>query len=244
MKNNDFRYRIFKGEWYVRGLIYHCKNLTNHYKKIAAGTSSRAHGGKQIGTLPDIIIMYSPETQRLQFEFNAFICLARISLDDLRNLLSPVFITKYNNLPKSFKDFKKGTTACPIYKMLAESKIVTYMIDIRDCIVHFRSFATSDNAKAVRDGVSEEDLPQWPSPLANISFRMTRDEKIVTNIYLPDRIFDSSQSTDRKLCKFTYNEKINILSQCLEFVKLTNIVYLKAMKLLIKPGKPIYTFKK
>lgn len=218
--------------------------MAEYYKKIAAGTSSRALVCLEGGTLPDVIIMYSPETQKLQFEFNALICLARISLDNLRNLLSPVFITNYENLPKSFKDFKKDTTNCPIYEKLAESKIAEYMTDIRDCIVHYRSFATSDNAKAVKDGVVEDNSINWPSPLANISFRLTKSKKIVTNIYLPDKIFDTNQSGNKKLCEFTYNNKINILSQCFEFVKLINFVYLKSIKLLMKYKKPLFTFKK
>ena len=239
-------YKIHQTEWYMRGLIYHYKKIFDHYQKIAEGISERVlssvlNEGKPL----DIAILFSPEVQYLQFEFISLVSLERSSLDNLRILLSPVFKTPFEQLPKSITDFIKGKTNCPVYQSMMKSPFVNYLIDIRDCMVHYRPFASSDNAIAVKEGINvPPEIQKWPKPLANISFRYSGGTKVVTNIFLPDKIFKRDTNGNKTMPLFTYKKKINILGQSFQFVKFAELFTLGAVKLLEKPGKPVYTYRK
>jgi hypothetical protein len=56
-------------------------------------------------------------------------------------------------------------------------------------------------------------------PLARAWFRELPSDGIAVNLYLPDRIFDLSGPTKR-LADFSYDLRINLLSQALEFVSI------------------------
>jgi len=77
--------KIYQSEWFILGVIHHCKNIINYYGLFSKGVQERVKN-----TNASIVIMYSPETQKLLFEFYALINLGRICLDNLRNILSPV----------------------------------------------------------------------------------------------------------------------------------------------------------
>jgi len=114
--------------------------------------------------------MYAPAIQEMWFEFYALISLARIALDRLRNLLRPIFATEFNRLPKSISGYLNGGTNCPVYEWLAEQPTVEYLCDIRNCIVHFRTFATGDNAMIVKEGLDENEFGEmaksdWIQPI-------------------------------------------------------------------------------
>jgi len=78
--------KIYQSEWFILGVIHHCKNMIYYYGLFSKGVQER-----EKNTNANIVIMYSPETQKLLFEFYALINLGRICLDNLRNILSPVF---------------------------------------------------------------------------------------------------------------------------------------------------------
>src|SRR5258708_6622086 len=77
--DKDFNMRAHRMEWHIRGLIYHCDNIIDLYSKFAEGVTSR------LSSIPDSIalIMYTPELQKLMYEFYAHINLCKISLDNL-----------------------------------------------------------------------------------------------------------------------------------------------------------------
>ena len=188
--------------------------------------------------------MHAPVAQTLMFEFYALVNLSRISLDNLRNVLAPTFTTKFGQLPKSISDYSKGTTDCPLYEWLAEQPIVAYLSDLRNCLVHYRSFATSDNALVTQQGSPEtvpisSDMPE----LFKAEFRVVGKRTISVNVLLPDAIFEFKNGT-KGLAPFKYDLRINLLSQSREFLRLVAESTKQAIALLLKVRKPIYTFKK
>jgi hypothetical protein len=179
-------------------------------------------------------------------EFYALVNLARITLDNLRHLLSPLFITKLNQLPKSISDYVKDSTDCPVYQRLAEDKAVEYLSDIRNCIVHYRTFATNDNALAVEEGLEQSEAimdQEWFEPMARACFRRVGEGGVSVNVYLPDVVFVRGPA-DKRLAHFTYNERYNVLSQSIEFVRLVASAVGQSFVLLVEPGKPTYSYKK
>ena len=102
---------------------------------------------------------------------------ARITLDNLRIFLRPVFKTNYRQLPKSVRDFVKSKTDCPIYRILAKVYVLEYLCDLRDYVVHYRSFATSENLVIIGDHVDPEQVKalleenKWFEPTARAYFR-------------------------------------------------------------------------
>jgi len=243
-KTEEIRHQIKIAEWYVRGTIYHCKNLIKHYKKICENVEIRALGTMNAsGQPPEVILMYSPEILFLYYEFYSLVNLARISLDNLRYILSPVFSTPFNQLPKSITRFLNGETNCPIYQDLKKADIVKYLIDIRDCLTHYRSFASSDNVMAVLEG-SETPQIEWSLSLARLSYRFPDISKVVVNIYLPDAIFTYNHKSHvrGKMAIFTYTQKYNILSQSMQFVKFITSITSSSILLLEKEIRPIYTY--
>lgn len=107
------------------------------------------------GPAPDLIVMHSPQMQELLFEVYALVIVSRITLDELKKDVAPTFKTDQANLPNSVTDMLKGWTDGPLYAscLPGQRPLLRYLLDVRDCIVHCRSFATSDNTVAVREGV-------------------------------------------------------------------------------------------
>ena len=235
---------VHQAEWYVRGLAYHCRNLLQHYESV-----SRELAVRMAATEADIWIMYAPDIQKLFFEFHALVTLARIGLDGLRTVLAPVFKTRYGALPKSIRAYAAGSTDCPLYQAMsvqpAIAPTVAYLCDLRDCIVHYRPFVAHDNIIAVREGPSQPEaasaLETLPESLARATYRRHR-KGVVPNIYLPDAIFGKDAAGTKRLAVFGYETKRNILSASRDFTGLVAYVMSAALKLLIDPGVPTYSY--
>jgi hypothetical protein len=230
--------RACQAEWHVRGIRYHCENLFKHYQRFARGVSARATSSD---SYPLALVMHSPEVQSMMFEFYALVNLARISLDRLIYLLGPVFKTPLSQLPNSVNDLLRGKTECPVYQTLAKQHVVRYLIDVRDCLVHFRSFATSDNAVVIQEGQDEPTGLSDPS-FFRASFRPVDERRIAVNVLLPDRIFTDADK--KKMEPFLYEQRISLLSQSREFLQLIAKTTTDALALLIQPGKPVYEYSK
>ncbi len=171
--------------------------------------------------------------------------LAKISLDYLRNILKPVFETPFQNLPKSVRDWVQGETDCPVYRSLAGEHVLEYLLDIRTCLVHFRSFAKGPNAIAYRDGAEHEleihgeQFQHW----AKAYFRIVGKSAVSVNFCLPDRIFERS-GTEKMVPRFTFTQQINLLAQSLQFVNLTTFAVVGSLRCLKEAEKPIYHWAK
>ncbi|MFC1794876.1 hypothetical protein ACFL3Q_14975 [Planctomycetota bacterium] len=235
---------VHQADWHLRGVLHHTRNVLATYTEFADEIASRA----SIDPLPDVIIMYAPSFQTMMFEFYALVNLSRITLDNIRLFLRPVFKTDFGQLPKSVNKFLQGKTDCPAYLDLADNPVLQYLSDLRNCIVHFRTFATSDNAVVVGDHVGQDEQEkllsgnEWFDPMAKAHFRWVGDD-VSVNVLLPDRIFDHSGSTE-KMVKFTYVERYNLLSQSMNFMRLICYAIGKVYSLLIDPGKPTFVFSK
>jgi hypothetical protein len=233
--------RPHQAEWHVRGVAYHCHNIFRNYKVFVDETAKRT--GDDDGP-PEVIIMYAPAAQALMFEFYALVNLSRIALDNLRNLLAPTFKTPFAQLPKSISDYSSVTTDCPVYRWLSEQPALSYLSDLRNCLVHYRSFATSDNAVVVREGFEDvEELHSDMPELFKAEFRLVGRDAIAVNVFLPDKIFERN-GTNKRLVTFTYERKTNLLSQSREFLRLIAYSTKDALSLLLTTPVPKYTFQK
>jgi hypothetical protein len=233
-----------QAQWHMRGAIFHATAILDSYSLFARGVSARA----QIDPAPDVLIMYAPALQEVFFSFYALVNLARITLDNLRLYLRPVFRTDFRQLPKSVSGFLEGETDCPVYVDLENQPVVSYLSDLRNCLVHFRSFAVGDNAVVVGDHVGEEEEVRllcgvaWFDHMARARFRRT-EQGVSVNVFLPDKTFDRSGAGE-KLAQFTYKERINLVSQSIEFTRLVRRALLGSFALLLEPGTPTYQFRK
>jgi len=228
----------YQAEWHARGIIYHTRNLFRYYSDFSREVSSRASSDAEV------IVMYAPDYQNLLFELYALVNLFRISMDNLRIFLHPLFKSRSDQLPKSVKDVLKCMTDCPVYTMLSKQKILDYVIDFRNCLVHYRSFATSDNALVIEEGKETElgtEVQTFFAAMAKASFRRIGKNCISVNIFLPDRIFDISPKGE-KLAKFTFDEQLNLLSMTREFARLGVYTLVTTMELLRDIDQPLYTF--
>ena len=238
---NSYSLAAHQAEWYVRGIAYHCLNLYNKYSEFIKEVIKRV--GASAEEAPFEIVMYAPACQPMMFEFYALLNLSRIALDHLRTLLAPKFKTPLSQLPKSVKDYVNSTD-CPLYIWLSGQPILAYLLDLRDCIVHYRTFATSDNALVLRQDCqnAEQMRVDWPE-VFKAEFRLIEDNAIAVNVFLPDEIF-VIEGSHKKLVKFTYEERISLLSQSREFLRLVAHVTMKALLMLISDPSPMYEFKK
>lgn len=239
-KRPDLAQLAHQADWHLRGVIYHTRNVLRTYSRFADEVASRA---MVTDKPPAAIVMYAPDFQTMMFDFYALVNLTRITLDNLRLFLRPVF---KNQIPKSITDVLKGTTDCPVYENLAKQPIVTYLCDLRNCLVHYRTFATSDNAVVFEEHLPEADKLRlfsgtWFDPMARAYFRRVGDG-VSVNIYLPDSIFDPTRP--EKLVEFTYVQRFNLLSQSREFMRLIAHCIRSVYLLLLNPGTPTYSFEK
>lgn len=246
----EHRLLIEQAEWHARGVLYHCRRVYDMYRNVAAGVVARA------GASPDVIVMHSREMQHLLFEFYAFTLLSRITLDELKKYVAPTFTTSPANLPNSVTDMQKGWTDCPLYASYLANRVhlLRYLLDVRDCLVHHRSFATSDNTVAVRTNVGELGHPEsslpwsgpWHEPVTRVTFREVDPDGMAVNILLPDAVFeyDADGRRTRMVGRFAYEERINLLTQCREFAQLTVGAVLTALALLENQRTPLYTWRR
>jgi len=207
----------FQADWHIRGMLYHFRRLFEHYSAFMHEVSARA------GTGASVLIMYAPSFQELLFEFYALVNLCRISLDNLRAFLKPVF-TRESQLPKSIRDVLKGETTCPVYHALAGQDLLHYLMDVRNCLVHYRSLATSDNALVLEEGIDATEVVDSGDPffeaMTRASFRRISERAISVNVYVPDMIFQTDGSGNKKLLRFTYDERWSLLSTARNFTQL------------------------
>lgn len=182
-----------QAEWHIKGLVYHFERLLKVHDIVASEVGSRA-----LGIETDVIVMYSPDMQDLIFEFYALVSLARITLDELVKYVRPLFVNG-PSLPKSINDFLRGQTDCPLASMLilGGEDLLRYLVDIRNCIIHYRTFATTDNTIAVSDATDESQLPDVPyfdaiRSVTRVYFRRMGGTKVSVNVLLPDKIFVES----------------------------------------------------
>jgi hypothetical protein len=208
----------FQAEWHIRGAQYHFHRFYGLYCEFVREVSTRAALGVSV------IFMYAPQFQQMLFEFYALVNLCRISLDNLRVYLKPLFRGS-NLLPKSIRDVLKGTSTCPIYEALAGSEELEYLMDVRNCLVHYRSFATSDNAIVVEQGLDASTLgiedKSFFEAMARADFRWVDQKTIAVHVLLPDRIFETDEHGGTRLARFTYTTRRNMMTMAREFAALS-----------------------
>jgi hypothetical protein len=240
----EHRLLIHQAEWHVRGLIYHLRRMVTVYHAVAADV-----GGLKASN-PDVIIVHSVAMQELIFEFYALTALARILLDQLKNYVAPTFVTSAAELPNSVTRMLGGETNCPLYEALGTDhlSILRYLIDLRDCLVHHRSFATSDNTVAVRAGTDTSHLDAmelpWYRAITQVEYRDVGEDGIAVNVLLPDAIFEYNAAGERAqmIRPFTHEAGNNLLSQSREFTNLCAHSAAEALVLLASTAEPIYVW--
>ena len=230
----------FQAEWHIRGVLYHLRRLFELHRQFVHEVSMRASTGA------NVLIMYAPSYQQMLFEFFALVNLSRISLDNLRTYLRPLFTRQSDQLPKSVRDVLKGSTNCPVYNALSGQDAVDYLLDIRNCLVHYRSFATSDNAFVCEQGTDTTEVvngdDKYFAAMARADFRRVSETAIVVNVLLPDRIFETTPTGDKRLTQFTYHERWSLLSMARTFAQLAAMSLKGALDALAEIDTPIFEF--
>jgi hypothetical protein len=240
--NEAFSVVSYQAEWHLRGVVHHMRRMLEAYDSFAREVGIRA----QVEPPLDVLVMYSPSFQELLFELYALVNLSRITLDNLRFYLRPVFKTDFRQMPKSLSDFIRGSTDCPVYKNLAGQEAVEYLRDLRNCLVHYRTLAVGDNALVLGDHVSGPEEKallrenRWFDHMARARFRRVPNG-VVVNVFLPDRIFDHSDRGD-KLVEFTYERRCHLLSQGMVFTRLVADSLASTFALLLDPGQPTFVY--
>jgi hypothetical protein len=139
----------------------------------------------------------------------------------------------------------KGTTDCPVYEWINNQDVFEYLIDFRNCLVHYRSFATSDNALVIEEGADVSNLFEEKdyvfAPMARAFFRKVGDNGFSVNIYLPDTIFEQTDG-NKRLAKFTYEERWNLLSQCRAFAQATSLAVLLALRTVLDTQGRVFAY--
>jgi hypothetical protein len=112
-------------------------------------------------------------------------------------------------LPKSIKTLVRGTTDCPVPLALRNEPMLDHLIDMRDCLVHHKTFASAEPLIVLRDG-SDVDLKPildrgWSRPVTLPNYRVAEDDQIVVNVLLPDRIYSYPTPEDRGSACFAFH---------------------------------------
>jgi hypothetical protein len=200
----------------------------------------------RVGAGATALFMYAPSYQKMLFEFYALVNLCRISLDNLRVYLRPLFTRQSDQLPKSVRDVLKGSTNCHVYNMLSGQDAVNYLLDIRNCLVHFRSFATSDNAFVHEQETDATELvngdDEYFAAMARADFRRVGENAVSVNVLLPDRIFETTGTGDKRLARFTYHERWSLLSMARTFAQLAVLSLKGALEALAEIDTPVFEF--
>jgi hypothetical protein len=208
----------FQAEWHIRAILYHLRHVFDHYSVFVHEVSKRA------GTGASVLVMFAPSFQELLFEFYALVNICRISVDNLRLYLGPHFAPGSDQLPKSIRDVLAGKTNCPVYNSLVGQPLLDYLLDIRNCLVHYRSLATSDNAIVVEEGIdTSREFPAHDSfflAMARAQFRRDGENGISVNVYVPDEIFETDAKGNKRLSVFTYSQRWSLVSTARNFAEL------------------------
>ena len=240
--NYPERHRLaMSADWHIRGLIYHYNNICSNYTLVAQDVVEFLNI-----TESDVVIRKSDAYSNLLFEVYATINLAKISLDNLRNVLEPVFVTNKNNMPKSVRGLVGGQTDCPVYEELAENELLPYLMDLRNCLVHYRTFAVSENIFAQEKGINMEtdfsSMEWFTSSLAKIYFEKIDKRNIAVNIYLPDEIFVENRKGGKSLAVFDYQQGNNILAMTRNIVQMSLEALLASMSYLNTLDEPEFKY--
>jgi hypothetical protein len=214
--SNEHYLKGVYAEWHINGLMYHAQTIIKEYSAISEELLSRLNTVK----FAHVFIMHTPQMQNLMYEFYAFISLARITLDNLKHILYPLFKNPQNQMPKSITDLESGKTNCDIYERIAQTPEILYLIDLRNCLVHYRTFAINNNSVITLEGAEDIEkvgVEKWTKPMAKGTFRITENMDVVFNVFLPDIIFE--RNNNKKLADFTYNNRINILAETMRFLR-------------------------
>jgi hypothetical protein len=228
-----------QADWHIQGILYHLRRLVDHYSSFVREVGSRA------GLGPSIVVMYAPCYQRALFEFYALVNLCRISLDNLRIYLRPLFVPNSDQLPKSIRDVLKGETNCPVYTALVGQDAVDYLLDVRNRLVHYRSFGTSDNAFVVKEGFKPPrdfggDVDTFLASMAKAYFRPVGKNAFSVNVYMPDRIFEDRERG--KLATFTYEQKWGLVPNARTFATIAVSSLASALTCLSEIDQPVFVF--
>ncbi|MEW6682697.1 MAG: hypothetical protein AB1451_07205 [Nitrospirota bacterium] len=229
-----------QAEWHICGIHYHCERFYEQYRRFVEEAAAR------VATGAEAVVMYSPDSQRMFFEFYALVVLARIVLDNLRHYVAPAFTTRFGEIPKSVTAVLKGETNCPLYEEIRGNALLAYLIDLRDCLVHYHSFAVSDNVLLIQEGATTPgamDRHSFFAGMARAFFRRVNNCGASVNVYLPDKIFET-HSGHRRLADFTYDKKWHILSMAVGFANLSVSAVAKALKVLQETDTPIFRYAK
>lgn len=230
----------YQAEWHIRGMVYHLRRCLQHYTLFIQEISARAATGASN------ISMFAPSFQEMLFEFYALVNLCKISLDNLRVYLKPLFMPSSNQLPKSVRDVLKGSSDCPVYTGLAGQPLLEYLMDLRNCLVHYRSFATSDNAYVAEEDTAnllgESDGDAFLESMARADFRKIEPNGISVNVSLPDQIFEDASASRKRLAIFTYKERMSLVSMARNFVQLTAGALTGSLSLLAEIDDPVFRF--
>lgn len=240
----DYRLKGLYAQWHLKGLMFHAQRILSSYKAVHQHVCMRILSSRDTKQRPNVLIMYVPEMQEMMYEVYAFINLAKITLDHLQKILKPLFLEK-TQLPKSISDFTPGLTTCPTYERIANTEEIQYLIDLRNCLAHYRTFAVSNNSLFVMEGVDINQLSvvdEWTKPMAKGVFRIAGENEIVVNIFLPDSIFD--WGTSKSLSRFTYDKKINLLAEIIRFLRHILFNYIEAFVMNLQPPKEKFQFAK
>jgi hypothetical protein len=240
----DYRLKGLYAQWHLKGLMFHAQRILSSYKAVHEHVYTRILSSPDTTQRPNVLIMYVPEMQEMMYEVYAFINLAKITLDHLQKILKPLFLEK-TQLPKSISDFTPGVTTCPTYERIANTEEIRYLIDLRNCLAHYRTFAVSNNSLFVMEGVDINQLSvvdEWTKPMAKGVFRIAGENKIVVNVFLPDTIFNDGPN--KTLSQFTYNKRINLLAETMRFLRHILFNYLEAFAMNIKPPSEKFQFVK
>ncbi len=244
-KKSEYTLLARQAEWHIRGLIYHYHRMLSLYEVVAGEVGGRALTIANTA----VIVMHSPDMQDLIFEFYALVNLARITLDELVKYVRPLFVPGAH-LPKSINDFLKGQSDCPLNVKLSDQIVLNYLVDIRNCIVHYRTFATSDNTLAVADDADESLLEEVPfgelRSVTRVYYRHFGENKVSVNVLLPDIIFEYDEAgvRTRMARPFSYSRRHNLMSQSREFIRLCTFGVWVALDLLADKDRGTYSWQR
>ena len=237
----DYHSKGAYAHFHLRGLIYHLKRMKASYDEIGYELHSRI---QSLGSGPTFI-MYTPAMQELLYEFYAFINLSRISLDNLKYIVYPLFLGDPLHMPKSITDLGRGKTNCGIYERIAATEELAYLIQLRNCLVHFRTLAVNDNSVIRHEASKEmnvEGTQAWFAPMAKAVYRLNENKDMVFNIFLPDKIFEGENN--KTVAKFTYTRKLNILAESMRFMRHILFNYMDSFSESIFSTEKRYTYDK
>lgn len=234
-----FWHILQEADWHIRGIEYHYASLLNHYLafKEKVATMEPAQN--------DVLVVHSPNYPGILYEFYALVNLARITLERLQNILRPLFIKTAFELPKSVRKLVGTATNCPVYKELGNDPTYSYLIDVRNCLVHYRSFAASRGIICFKEGTVnplESAMPDFPyvPTMAMAFFGRGKDLGPGINIFLPDQIYATGE--EGKLASFSYEQKLDIGAMSLAFTELSCGAVIYALRELAEDETPRFTY--